>query len=67
MTDLLTALALALVIEGVVYALFPGGMQRMMGAVVQLPPSVLRVGGLLAVLTGVAAVWLIRTSTTSLP
>lgn len=62
MSDLLTALALVLVIEGVIYALFPSAMQRMMAAVIELPPTILRGGGLIAVTLGVLAVWMIRSA-----
>lgn len=60
MTDLFTALALVLVIEGAVYALFPNGMKRMMSEVMRMPDSVLRNGGLLAALVGVGIVWVIH-------
>lgn len=60
MRDFLTALGLALVIEGVAYALFPGAMQRMMAQVLTLPPPLLRVFGLVAAISGVLAVWLVR-------
>lgn len=60
MRDFLTALSLALVIEGVAYALFPGAMQRAVSAVLALPPSALRFGGLAAAVLGVAGVWLVR-------
>jgi uncharacterized protein len=58
--DFATALALCLVIEGALYALFPDAMRRMVAQVLALPVPVLRVGGLVAVSLGVAAVWLIR-------
>ncbi len=60
MTDFVTALALILVIEGALYALFPQGMQRMMRGALEMPPAVLRNGGIAAVLFGFAIVWLIR-------
>ncbi|MBI5165245.1 MAG: DUF2065 family protein [Magnetospirillum sp.] len=60
MRDFLTALALALAIEGVAYALFPAGMQRMMAAVQDLPPSALRAAGLAAAAAGVMGVALAR-------
>lgn len=60
MSDFLTALGLALVIEGVAYALFPAAMQRMMAEVVGLPPPTLRLFGLVAALSGLLIVWLIR-------
>lgn len=60
MIDLVTALALVLVIEGVIYALFPAAMKRMMAQIMQVPDSALRNVGLLALLIGVAVVWFTR-------
>lgn len=58
--DLGTALALVLVIEGILYSLFPDGMRRMLAQAMELPTGVLRWSGLVAVAIGVGAVWLIR-------
>lgn len=58
--DLLTALALCLVIEGAVYALFPAAMQRLMAQVLEQPEGALRAAGLLAATVGVGIVWLVR-------
>ncbi len=60
LTDLLTALALILVIEGVVYSLFPEGMKRLMVQVLGLQASDLRTAGLIAATLGVGFVWLLR-------
>lgn len=60
MTEFLTALALALAIEGAVYALFPGPMRRMIARVQDMPDPALRIGGVIACGLGVVAVWLIR-------
>lgn len=60
MTDLVTGLALVLVIEGALYALFPEAMQRMMARAMGLPPAGLRYGGLALAMLGVAVVWLVR-------
>jgi uncharacterized protein len=60
MKDFTTALALVLVIEGVLYSLFPDGMKRLVAQVMVLPASALRVTGLLAAGLGVGAVWFIR-------
>ncbi len=60
MLDFLTALALVLVIEGALYALFPDGMKRMIEQVLDMPPSILRSAGLVAACTGVFFLWLIR-------
>ena len=60
MIDLLTAFGLVLVIEGLLYAAFPERMRRMIVAVLELPGSTLRTGGLIAAGTGIAIIWLIR-------
>jgi len=59
-TDLWTALALVLVIEGAAYTLFPDGMRRMMLKVVTVPSSSLRMVGMVSAILGVAAIWLLR-------
>jgi hypothetical protein len=58
--DVLTALALILVIEGVVYALFPEGMKRILAQVMTLPPASLRNAGLTFAIVGLVLVWLVR-------
>jgi hypothetical protein len=58
--DFATAGALVLVIEGILYSLFPEGMKRMVAHVAVLPASALRLTGLVAACLGVGAVWLIR-------
>lgn len=60
MSDLLVALGLVLVIEGTLYAAFPGGLKRMMLLVQDVPDQSLRSGGVAAVILGVLAVWLVR-------
>ncbi len=60
MQDLLTALALILVIEGLLLCLLPETMKRMVVDVLTLPTNVLRIGGLVAAAVGVFVVWLIR-------
>ena len=61
MDDFLTALALVFVIEGAIYALFPGTMRNILARLPQAPDSLLRTTGIVAVLVGVFAVYLIRT------
>jgi len=58
--DLVTALGLVLVIEGLLYAVFPVQMKRLVVAVLDLPAGVLRGGGLAAATAGVIVVWLVR-------
>ena len=60
MQDFATALALAFVIEGALYTLFPEAMRRMAGQMTSLPVAALRFTGLAAACLGVAAVWPIR-------
>ncbi|HEX7008275.1 MAG TPA: DUF2065 domain-containing protein [Alphaproteobacteria bacterium] len=59
MSELLVALALILVIEGALYALFPGRMKRMMAEVLRLPDETLRNVGLIAAAVGLGMVWLL--------
>jgi uncharacterized protein YjeT (DUF2065 family) len=60
MRDLATGLALVLVIEGILYAVFPEGMKRVAQRAIQVPPQLLRASGLLAASIGVVIVWLLR-------
>ncbi|MCW5730277.1 MAG: DUF2065 domain-containing protein [Alphaproteobacteria bacterium] len=60
MQDLLVALGLVLFIEGVVWALFPGGMRRAVELLAELPAARLRQGGLIAACAGLFLVWLVR-------
>jgi uncharacterized protein YjeT (DUF2065 family) len=60
MIDLASALALAIAIEGILYALFPDGMKRMMASVLDMPSSNLRAVGLMAAVLGVGLIWMIR-------
>ncbi|HTV88199.1 MAG TPA: DUF2065 domain-containing protein [Stellaceae bacterium] len=60
MRDLWTALALVLVIEGILYALLPEMMRRVAARTMLVPPQVLRAAGLLCAAIGVVLVWLVR-------
>jgi uncharacterized protein len=60
MSDLLTALGLVLVIEGVVYALFPDAMKRLTTQMLQIPSTSLRSAGLVAAVMGFCVVWFVR-------
>ncbi|MFT6559774.1 DUF2065 domain-containing protein [Sneathiella sp.] len=57
---LLLAGALVLFFEGILYALFPDGMKRMMISVLGMPSSSLRISGLVAAIAGVFFVWLLK-------
>ncbi len=60
MTDLFTALALVLVIEGLFLALFPRRLRQILAMMERISPESLRLGGLVAVTLGVLLVWLLR-------
>jgi uncharacterized protein len=60
MRDFATALALLLVFEGCLYALFPEGMKRAAARAVAVPPELMRIVGLVAAGAGLALVWAVR-------
>ncbi len=60
MVDLITALGLAITIEGIAYALFPDGMKKMMAQVLTLPSANIRAAGLAAAAAGIFILWLVR-------
>ncbi|QFT68099.1 hypothetical protein FIU93_15025 [Labrenzia sp. THAF35] len=60
MSELVTALGLVLVLEGVHYALVPGGMKSIMRSALETPDQTLRATGLIVAVIGVFLVWIIR-------
>ncbi len=60
MSEIVTAIGLVFVIEGLIYALMPGGMKQMMAMMRDLPEESLRNTGMVAVAIGVAVVWIAR-------
>ena len=60
MADLMTALGLAIAIEGIAYALFPDAMKRMMAKVMEQPPGGIRIAGIAGAVIGVFIIWLVR-------
>jgi len=60
MSDFVVAFGLVLVLEGVLYALFPEQMKRFAEMAFSLPPETLRKAGLAAAACGVLIVWLVR-------
>ncbi len=59
-SDLVTALGLVLVIEGLLLALFPDGLKRMVAEIMTKPSQSLRVGGVVSAAIGVGIIWLVR-------
>lgn len=60
MSDLVVAIGLVLVIEGLLWAAAPGTGLRMLAIAAQTPERTLRLSGILAVAAGVLIVWLVR-------
>ncbi|MAU40572.1 MAG: hypothetical protein CMF31_03020 [Kordiimonas sp.] len=60
MTELLVAFGLVLVLEGLLYALFPGGMKRTMAAALAQPETTIITMGVVAIAIGVLVVWLVK-------
>jgi hypothetical protein len=57
---LFTAIGLVLVIEGLLYALVPGQLRRMLAAMEQFSDDQLRLGGVGAIAVGVLVVFVVR-------
>lgn len=53
-------LAVAMAIEGLVYAVAPGAMKRALASLSEAPPERLRLGGLAAAAIGVALAWILK-------
>jgi uncharacterized protein YjeT (DUF2065 family) len=60
MTDFLVAVGLVFVIEGIVFAAFPGAAKRAMTTVQETPDGSLRIVGIVSAVLGVVLVWLVR-------
>lgn len=58
--ELLVAMALMLVIEGVLPFLNPRAMRKMMQAVVEMDDRSLRIGGLISMILGVVMLYLVN-------
>jgi uncharacterized protein len=55
---ILTAFSLVLVIEGLVYALFPDALRRLMALALTLPANQMRLFGLVMTATGFGLAWI---------
>ena len=58
--DLLTALALVLVLEGIMPFMNPDGLRKMIVMVAQMDDATLRIVGLTSMLTGVLLLYLVH-------
>lgn len=59
-SDLLAALAIVCVIEGVMPFINPSGMKRLLGRIASMEERELRIVGLVSMLVGVAILYLVR-------
>jgi uncharacterized protein len=60
MYDFLAALGLVFMIEGLVFAAFPGPAKRAVASVLETPENTLRVIGIGSAIVGLVIVWLVR-------
>lgn len=60
MTEFLSALALAVVLEGLAYAAFPEGMKRLLAQVLGLPNSTIRAAAIACAAGGLVLLWLLK-------
>jgi uncharacterized protein len=60
MSDLLVALGLVFVIEGLLWAVSPAFGRRLLALAAETPESTLRFAGAFAAALGVLVVWLVR-------
>mgnify|MGYP001487411085 FL=1 len=58
---LITALGLVLVLEGLVYAIFPRQMKSMLKSIIEYSDSTLVWIGISTALSGLFLIWLVRT------
>lgn len=60
MREFFSALALAIVIEGLLYAAFPEQMKRMLASIQSMPASTIRRIALGAAAVGLVLLWFVR-------
>ena len=60
MSDFVVAVALVLVLEGILFAAFPAMAKRAMVSAMDAPEATLRIVGIVAAVVGVAIVWAVR-------
>ena len=60
MSDFVVALGLVFVVEGLLFAAFPGWTKQAMARALATPDQTLRLIGIVSAVIGLAAVWLVR-------
>ncbi|MFB0923058.1 MAG: DUF2065 domain-containing protein [Alphaproteobacteria bacterium] len=56
----LIGFGLILIVEGLIYAIFPEGMKKLLNRMIDMPVSALRSGGLVAAVIGLALLWAMK-------
>jgi uncharacterized protein len=59
-TDLLSAIALLMVLEGLMPFANPGGLRRAMTMLAQQPDEKLRIAGFVSIVGGLVLLWFVR-------
>jgi uncharacterized protein len=59
-TDLLSAIALLMVLEGLMPFANPSGLRRAMATLAQQPDERLRIAGLVSIVAGLVLLWFVR-------
>jgi uncharacterized protein YjeT (DUF2065 family) len=60
MIELFSALALVLVLEGLIYAAFPEHMKKLLASIQSMPASTIRAAALACAGVGLVLLWLLR-------
>ncbi len=60
MPELIVAIGLVFVIEGLVFAAFPGAAKRLAATALESPENSLRIAGIVSAVLGVVLIWLVR-------
>ncbi len=60
MSDFFAAVGLVFVIEGLLFAAFPGPAKQAMASAMETPDTALRIVGIASAVLGVLVVWLVR-------
>jgi uncharacterized protein YjeT (DUF2065 family) len=59
-TDFLAAVALVIVIEGLLYAAFPEQMKKVLASIQSMPASTIRAAALACAAVGLVLLWFVR-------
>jgi hypothetical protein len=57
---LVTGLGMMLVLEGLLYAGFPGALRNLASRLPEIGDNALRIFGIIAMMIGIALIWLVR-------